>query len=226
MIKGIYIKRVFVVYDEVNIVFGAGIEPYLEMSDRIAKKFGYELETEEGRKNAILDMYKNGCLPKYIYTELTACMNGKGKEINTKKDVEFLYIVAKSVYDNANINVEDFVEKYREFRYSYDSLERSWMPVSEAFIVHRKGKEPDNKSYRIVYYAPSERITDSDKRLFKYMYDVLDNHYDMIANGFPDGNDSIEAAGYPGEFEEAFKILSVADPLYWQMELYVIFQIK
>ena len=225
MIKGIYIKRIFVVYDEVNLVFGAGIEPYLEMSDRIAKKFGYELETEEGRKNAILDMYKNGCLPKYIYAELTACMNGKGREINTKKDVEFLYVVAKRIYDTANIKVEDFVKKYREFRYSYDSLERSWMPVNEAFIVHRKGKEAGSKFYRIIYNAPSERVMDSDKRLFKHMYDVFDNHYDMIANGFPDGNDNIET-GYPGEFEEAFKILSVTDPLYWQMELYVIFQIK
>lgn len=226
MIKGIYIKRIFTVYDEVNLVFGAGIKPYLEISSRIAEKFNYELETEEGRKNAILDMYKNGCLPKYIYAELTACMNGKEREINTKKDVEFLYIVAKKIYDTANIKVEDFVEKYRGFRYSYDSLERSWMPANEEFTIQRKGKEADNKFYKIISYAPSKRIMDSDKRLFKYIYDILDNHYDMIVNGFPDGNDNIET-GYPGEFEEAFKILSVKDPLHWQMELYVIFlQIK
>lgn len=225
MIKGNYIERIFVVYDEVNLVFGAGIEPYLEMNNRIAKKFNYDLVTGEGRKNAILDMYKNGYLPKYIYTELTACINGKGREINTKKDVEFLYIVAKRIYDTANIKVEDFVEKYREFRYSYDSLERSWMPANEVFTIQRKGKETDSKFYKIICYAPSERITDSDKRLFRYMYDILDNHYDMISNGFPDGNDNIKA-GYPGEFEEAFKMLSTRDPLYWQIELYVIFHIK
>lgn len=54
------------------------------------------------------------------------------------------------------------------------------------------------------------------------MYGILDNHYDMIANGFPDGNDKIET-GYPGEFEEVFRMLSVVNPLYWRVELCVIY---
>ena len=226
MVKGIYIKRIFAVCNEVNLVFGVGFEPYLEMSSWIAKKFGYDLETEEGRKNAILDIYKNGYLPKYIYTELTACINGKGREINIKKDVEFLYIVAKRIYDTANIKAEDLIEKYGVFRFNYDSLQRSWMPANEAFTIQRKGEETDSKFYRIICYAPSERIMDSDRRLFKYMYDILDNHYDMIANGFPDGNDNINAR-YLEEFKRAFSILSMIDPLSWKMELYVVFlQIK
>lgn len=222
MIKGNRIKRIFVAYDEVNLVFGAGIEPYLEVSSRMVEKSGYKLESEEGRRNAILDIYKNGYLPKYIYTELSACMNGKDRKVCSKKDIEFLYVIAKNVYDTANIKEEDFTERYKDFRFSYDSLERSWMSVNEAFAIHRKGKEADGKSYRIVCYVPNEHIMDSDKKLFKYMYDMLDNHYDMIANGFPDGNDKIET-GYPWEFEEAFKMLSETDPLYWKVELCVIY---
>lgn len=225
MIKGNRIKRIFVAYDEVNLVFGAGIQPYLEISNRMVKKSVYKLESEEDRRNAILDIYKNGYLPKYIYTELTAYMNGKEREVCARKDVEFLYVIAKNVYDTANIKVKDFVEKYREFRYSYDSLERSWMSVNDVFTIQRKGKETDNKFYRIICHVSSEHIMDSDKKLFKYMYDILDNHYDMIANGFPDGNDNI-MNGCPEEFKEAFKVLSVKDPLYWPIELYVSFQFK
>lgn len=225
MIKGINIRRIFIVYDEVSLVFGAGIKPCLEISDRVARKFSYKLETEEDRKSAILDMYNNGCLPKYIYTELTACMNGKEREFNIKKDVEFLYTVAKKVYDTANIRIDNFIEKYIDFRFRYDSLERSWMSVNDAFTIQRKGKETDNKFYRIICHVSSEHIMDSDKKLFKYVYNMLDNHYDMITNGFPDGNDNIEI-GCPWEFEEAFKMLSANDPLYWNMELCVSFQFK
>lgn len=225
MIKGINIKRIFVAYDEVNLVFGAGIQPYLEVSSRMVEKSGYNLESEESRRNAILDIYKNGYLPKYIYSELTACMNGKEREMCAKKDIEFLYVIAKNVYDTVNIKEENFAERYNDFRFSYDSLERSWMSVDELFAIHRKGKEADSKSYRIVCCAPSKHMMDSDKKLFDYMYNMLDNHYDMITNGFPDGNDKIEI-GYPGEFEEAFKMLSTTDPLYWNIELRAIFQFK
>ena len=169
--KGNNIKRIFIVYDEVNLVFGAGIKPCLEISDRIAEKFGYKLETEEDRKIAILDMYKNGCLPKYIYTELVAYINGEKRKSDIKKDIEFLYIVAKRVYDTANIKVENFIERCRGFRFSYDSLGKSWMSVNERFVILRKGKEADSKFYRIICYVLSEHIMDSDKKLFKYVYD-------------------------------------------------------
>lgn len=229
MIKGNNIRRIFIVYDEANLIFGAGIKPYLEISDRIAEKFGYKLETEEDRKIAILDMYKNGCLPKSIYTELVAYINGEKRKPDIKKDIEFLYIVAKRVYDTANIKMENFIEKRRGFRFSYDSLEKSWVSVNERFVILRKGKEADSKLYRIICYVPSEHIMDSDKKLFNYVYDMLDNHYDMVANGFPDGNDDI-GINYPGEFEEAFRMLSevnpLFNPLYYRIELRVIFQFK
>lgn len=222
MIKGNRIKRIFVAYDEVNLVFGAGIEPYLEISNRIVEKLGYKLETEEDRRNTVLNVYKNGYLPKYIYSELSACMNGKEKDVYDRKDIEFLYTIAKKVYDTANIKVENFSEEYKDFRFSYDSLERSWMSRDEAFIVQRKREEDGEGFYKITCYVSSEHVVDSDKKLFNYVYDILDNHYDMIANGFPDGNDKIET-GYPGEFEEAFRMLSVVDPLYWRVELCVIY---
>lgn len=225
MIKGNRIKRIFAAYDEVNLVFGAGIEPYLEVSSRMAEKSGYKLESKEDRRNAILDIYKNGYLPKYIYTELSACMNGKDREVCPKKDIEFLYVIAESIYNTASIKEEDFTERYKDFMFGYDSLERSWASVDEAFAIYRKGKKADGKSYRIVCYVPSGHIMDSDKKLFGYMYGILDNHHDMIVNGFPDGNDKIET-GYPEEFEEAFRILSVVDPLYWRVELCVFFQFK
>ena len=98
MVKGIHIKRILAAYDGVNLVFGVGIEPHLEMSNRIVEKSGYKLETEEDRRNAILNVYKNGYLPKYIYSELSACMNGKEKDVCDRKDIEFLYTVAKKVY--------------------------------------------------------------------------------------------------------------------------------
>lgn len=229
MIKGNRIKRIFVAYDEVNLVFGAGIEPYLEVSSRMVEKSGYKLESWEDRRNAILDIYKNGYLPKYIYTELSACMNGKDRETCIQKDIEFLYVIAKNVYDTANIKEEDFAKRYKDFRFSYDSLERSWMLRDEAFVVQRKRKEDGEGFYKITCYVSSEHVVDSDKKLFNYVYDILDNHYDMIANGFPDGNDKIRM-GYPDEFEEAFKILSevnpLFDPLYYRIELCVIFQFK
>lgn len=140
-----------------------------------------------------------------------------------------MYTVAKRVYDTANIKVENFIEKSRGFRFSYDSLEKSWVSVNERFVILRKGKEADNKFYRIICYVPNEHIMDSDKKLFNYMYNMLDNHYDMVTNGFPDGSDKIET-GYPGEFEEAFKMLSevnpLFNPLYYRIELHVIFQGK
>lgn len=222
MIRGNRIKRIFVAYDEVNLVFGAGIQPYLEISSRMVEKSGYKLESKEDRRNAILDIYKNGYLPKYIYAELSACMNGKEKDVYDRKDIEFLYIIAKKVYDTANIKVENFSEEYKDFRFSYDSLERSWMSRDEAFIVQRKRKEDGEGFYKITCYVSSEHVVDSDKKLFNYVYDILDNHYDMIANGFPDGNDKIRI-GYPDEFEEAFRMLSVVDPLYWRIELCVIY---
>ena len=54
------------------------------------------------------------------------------------------------------------------------------------------------------------------------MYGILDDHYDMITNGFPDGNDKIRM-GYPDEFEEAFKMLSPANLLSQKIELCVIY---
>ena len=58
---------------------------------------------------------------------------------------------------------------------------------------------------------------------------MIDDHYDMITNGFPDGNDDI-GINYPGEFEEAFRILSevnpLFNPLYYRIELCVVFQFK
>lgn len=225
MIKGNRIKRIFVAYDEVNLVFGAGIEPYLEMNSRIVEKLGYKLETEKDRRNAVLNVYKNGYLPKYIYSELSACMNGKEKDVCDRKDIEFLYTVAKKVYDTANIKVENLIEDCKDFRFSYDSLERSWMSGDEAFVVQQERKEDGEKYYRIICYVPSGHVTDSDKKLFNHVYDILDNHYDMIANGFPDGNDKIKI-GYPKEFEKAFKMLSSVNLLGRKIELCVIYLVK
>ena len=225
MVRDIRIKRVVAAYDGVNLVFGAGIEPHLEMSNRIAEKLGYKLETEEDRRNTVLNAYKNGYLPKYIYSELSACMNGKEKDVCDRKDIEFLYTVAKRVYDTANIKVENFSDGYKDFRFSYDSLERSWMSRDEAFAVQRKRKENGEGYYRIICYVSSVHVVDSDKKLFNYVYDILDDHYDMITNGFPDGNDKIRM-GYPDEFEEAFKILSLVNLTCQKIELCVIYLVK
>lgn len=225
MVRDIRIKRVVAAYDGVNLVFGAGIEPHLEMSNRIAEKLGYKLETEEDRRNTVLNVYKNGYLPKYIYSELSACMNGKEKDVCNKKDIELLYTVAKKVYDTANIKIENFNEDYKDFRFSYDSLERSWMLRDEAFIVQRKRKEDGEGFYKITCYVSSVHVVDSDKKLFNYVYGILDDHYDMIAGGFPDGNDKIRM-GYPDEFEEAFKILSPVNLSCQKIELCVIYLVK